>query len=170
MKLKGNIKMVFGNVNDENEIKFNVNSTENDEMREEYLYLLNRKLRFEKEAKRYEWSYIQTFGEQIEKLLELETECIKYKKLIAIYYRMVNNRERFNRDNALIELAFELKPYYDNIEYIKDVKSDKGTPISDYQLTKIKKLYKKIVNVLHPDINPSLYENERIMEFSHNIL
>ena len=37
--------MVFGNVNDENEIKFNVNSTENDEMREEYLYLLRFPLR-----------------------------------------------------------------------------------------------------------------------------
>ena len=156
--------MVFGNVNDENEIILNVNSTENNELREEYLYLLNRKLRLEKDAKQYEWSYIQTFGEQIERILELETECIKYKKLIAIYYRMLSNRERFNRDEALSELAMELKPYYDNIEYIKEVKSDKGEVVSDYKLTRIKKMYKRIVNVLHPDVNPELSKNETMKE------
>ena len=121
-------------------------------------------MRIEKDAEHYEWEYIQMFGKQIEKFLELQTECIKFKKIIAIYYRMLNNGQKFNRDKALIELALELKPYYDHIDYIKTVKNDKGENVSAFHMTKIKKMYKKIVNSMHPDINPQLYEDEKMQE------
>lgn len=135
-----------------------------DARRQEYIMLLNRKLSLEKDAQRYEWQYIQTFGEQIELLLELKIKCIKYKKIIAIYYRMTNNGLHYNKNKALLELSSELKPYIEHIEYIKAMKRDKGEPVSKFHLLKIKKMYKKIVNVLHPDINPQLYENDNMKE------
>ena len=156
--------MVFESIKNKNLMVVDVNLELNGNRREEYLSLLNRKMRLEKEAEHYEWRYIQLFGKQIEKLLELQTECIKYKKIIAIYYRMLNNGQKFSRDKALIELAIELKPYYDYIDYIKTIKNDKGEKVSDFHITNIKKMYKKIVNCIHPDINPQLYDNEKIQE------
>lgn len=156
--------MVFKSIENENSVVLDMNFVLYDNKMKEYLSLLNQKMRIEKDAEYYEWEYIQMFGKQIEKLLELKTECIKFKKIITIYYRMLNNGQRFNRDKALVELALELKPYYDHIDYIKTVKNDKGEKVSAFHMTKIKKMYKKIVNSMHPDINPQLYEDEKMKE------
>ena len=135
-----------------------------EKIKKEYLTLLNKKMSLEKDARRFEREYIKVFGELIERLLQLQIECIKYKKLISIYYKMINNGRHFSRDAALRELSIELKTYYDELEYIQQTRKIDGRPISSHEMLKIKKLYKKIVNIIHPDVNPDLFSNEIIKD------
>ncbi len=143
-------------------INYNIENSE--KKQKEYLFLLNKKLSLEKEGLHYELEYIRLFGEKMKRLLELQTECIKFKKLIAIYYRNINNGILYNKNKILNELAFELKPYYDHLEYIEQAQNSKGKILSTHHIMKIKKLYKEIVNMIHPDISEDLFKNEKIKE------
>lgn len=139
-----------------------------EEKRKEYFALLNRKLELEKKAYQIENQYIQIFGELLEKVLNLKTECIKYKKTLAAYFKQKQEKGIINIDEIVSDVYASLIPYYTELEILQNKMKSTYDSISDETLEKIKQLYKEIVNMIHPDVSPELFQDSKIKELWGN--
>lgn len=130
-----------------------------------YESLLNDKSNLEKECELISLAYIKEFGEEITKLFSLKVEAVTLKKKIAfciskqyqnkpIYSYELNNY--IDEEIASYQLKLnELRDYY------ASSKEDRDT-ISYSDLARIKKLYYRIVHLIHPDLHPE-YRNEIVI-------
>ena len=121
-----------------------------------YEELLFRKEVLEDDAKSYLISYIQIFGDLNAKALQIQIECIRQKKAITLCQQAINRGEQPNLEKINNSLEKQMQAYYDELsemvkrnEFYKLINS---VPEASY--AKIKKLYHKLVKLLHPDLNP----------------
>lgn len=121
-----------------------------------YEELLVRKDTLEKEAKGYLISYVRIFGELTAKVFQLKIECIRQKKAIALCQAAINKGEFPNLEKIKVNLDNQMSAYYEELsEMIYKNKIYKSlVSIPEIKVVKIKKLYHKLVKLLHPDLNP----------------
>ena len=137
-----------------------------------YEEVLLRRDSLRKEAEQYHLEYINTFGDLIIKAFEQKVECIKKKKMIAYCQTQMNNGKPIHAVSLDMFIEQEMEEYRNELQVIvKEVKIAKDAeevPASD--ITKIKKIYHKLVKMVHPDLHPELSENETVKDYWQRIM
>jgi len=137
-----------------------------DDVYQRYEDLLIRKDVLKKEAVQYEINYIREFGELIAKSFEAKIACIEKKKIIAYCQSIINKGGTVDASQMEDYISVIMKDYYLQLQQILDDNhnASSGTSVSEYEFRKIKKIYYAIAKLIHPDMNPSLKEDETIAD------
>lgn len=136
---------------------------------DEYKKLVFKREKLRKEAQIYWIGYIKAFGELIEKECALKIECVKLKKTIAFC------QARQNREEIIVAAELDsyieslMKDYYDELQMIVDVKNTPSVNLAEIDYYKLKKLYRRLATMLHPDLHPALFQHEEIAELWERI-
>lgn len=131
-----------------------------------YEELILRRDSVSKKAFQYNQEYIRKFGELILKVFEKKIECIRKKKTIE-YCQMMTNHGKIVDVAALQEyLRQELAEFERQLaEMTEDVASaEKATAISMTDILEIRKNYRRLVKLIHPDINPMTAQSKELSE------
>ncbi len=131
-----------------------------------YEELLLRRDELRKEAFQYERAYMREFGDLILEVFRMKIECIRKKKSIEYCQYFANRGESVDQDKLQAFLKKEMEEYQAKLDaMIKDNDaSKKATKIPQSDLMKIKKIYHRLVKLLHPDINPEMERNAELKE------
>lgn len=131
-----------------------------------YEELLIQKETFEKEAHHYLVLYIHEFGELIAKIFQLKIECIRQKKAIALCQAALNRGNFPDLESIKNKLDKRMAKYYEELaEMVKNNALYKNLVyVPEAKLIKIKTIYRKIVKILHPDINPHTNKSKELKE------
>lgn len=131
-----------------------------------YESLLLRRDRLKKEATLCEDAYLRTFGAYILDIFKLEIECIALKKKISFCQSSINRGEEIDLNKIDRFVDKEMESY--NKELKKLILSHQyalsSDRITEFDVLKIKKIYKEIAKSLHPDINPRTAEDEELLD------
>lgn len=140
---------------------------ENSKVRsEEYEELLLRRDQLFRESGSYMTAYTQEFGDLITANFELKVECIKKKKTISYCRRRMNRGLAIDTTRMQAEIDQEMTLYYTQLKEMLDdtERAKKAGTISEYRLSRAKKIYRRLTKILHPDINKKTAENKNLME------
>ena len=140
---------------------------ENSKVRsEEYEELLLRRDQLFRESGSYMTAYTQEFGDLITANFELKVECIKKKKTISYCRRRMNRGLAIDTTRMQAEIDQEMTLYYTQLREMLDdtERAKKAGTISEYRLSRAKKIYRRLTKILHPDINKKTAENKNLME------
>ncbi|MCR5502756.1 MAG: hypothetical protein K6F53_07090 [Lachnospiraceae bacterium] len=131
-----------------------------------YEELLARRDDVRKQAFQYERAYVREFGDLILQVFEMKLECIRKKKTIGYCQTFINRGESVDQDALQEYLQKELAEYQAQLDdMIRDNEAAKEHErVSEADLLKIKRIYRKIAKKIHPDINPGTARNEELME------
>ena len=140
---------------------------ENSKVRsEDYEELLLRRDQLFRESGSYMTAYTQEFGDLITANFELKVECIKKKKTISYCRRRMNRGLAIDTTRMQAEIDQEMTLYYTQLREMLDdtERAKKAGTISEYRLSRAKKIYRRLTKILHPDINKKTAENKNLME------
>ena len=140
---------------------------ENSKVRsEEYEELLLRRDQLFRESGSYMTAYTQEFGALITANFELKVECIKKKKTISYCRKRMNRGLAIDTTRMQAEIDQEMTLYYTQLREMLDdtERAKKAGTISEYRLSRAKKIYRRLTKILHPDINKKTAENKNLME------
>lgn len=137
-----------------------------------YEELLLRRDDLKRQAVNFEREYIRVFGEKILRNFELKVECIRRKKSISFCQMAANRGEIVDRDALQAYLARELAAYQEQLKQMmannEAVKN--GVEVSPEEMSKIKRLYRRLARRLHPDMNPQLAEVAELRDLWERIV
>lgn len=138
---------------------------------ERYEELLLRRAALRKECFLLEKEYIRVFGEAILKLHRLQIECARKKKTIEFCRQALNRGEKTD-ENALREFIRQetlgLQEHYRKMsEEYEDVKNAEN--VSEADMAKIRKIYRRIVKLLHPDLHPEVKESRELQDLWNQV-
>ena len=137
---------------------------ENNAVLEDLKELVLRLEKLEKDALEYLHRYIREFGNYIEESFTLKIESIKLKKSIAFCQARKNRGQSIEQGELEEYIEEGMDKYYQELEVLVKIRDEKPTGITLVDYTRIKKLYYKIVNQIHPDLYPERFKDERIQE------
>ncbi len=139
---------------------------------EEYEKLLIKRDQLERDAGSYQIAFDAEFGDILIENYELKVRCIRVKKEIAYCRRRINRGLPVDADNMKAEIDNEMKLYKLQLkEMIAGVKGARETEqVSDYELRLSRKIYKKIVKTIHPDIYPMTMEDENLKNLWNRVV
>ncbi|MBQ9387187.1 MAG: DnaJ domain-containing protein [Lachnospiraceae bacterium] len=133
---------------------------------QKYEELLMRRDALKKEAFQYHLEYARVFGELIIEVFNAKIEAIRLKKTIDFCQTFFNRGE--NVDQAALQdyIQKELEQYRWRLdELLSEYKNASGAEMaSEADMIKIKKIYRRLAKQIHPDMNPSVAENEELKE------
>lgn len=120
-----------------------------------YEELLLRRDELEKEAELILLGYTRIFGDITTEIFKLKVECIALKKSISYCIMMKNRGENVDPEKLAEYIAEKMAAYQEELEEMikKNELSKKGEKISAYQAKEIKRIYRKLAKILHPDIS-----------------
>ena len=137
-----------------------------------YEEVLLRRDNLRKEAEHFHMEYIRVFGDLITRSFEMKIGCIRKKKMIAYCQRQINMGKKIDAAHLNNYIEQEMAEYQkelaDMISDVKAVRDSKKISESDY--AKIKKIYYKLVRMIHPDLHPELEDDETIKEYWQRIV
>ena len=121
-----------------------------------YEELLLRKDKLEKESIQWLNEYIRVFGGYLIELFEVKVDCIRLKKMISMAQAAINQGLTPNMDEINELVADQMRNYYDDLQkMVRDHENSlKTKELPQHVVLKIKKIYREIAKILHPDINP----------------
>lgn len=137
---------------------------ESDNTLEELKELILRLEHLEKEAITYLHRYIREFGELIEESFVLKIESIKLKKSIAFCQARKNRGQPIEQSELDEYIEEGMDKYYQELEVLVSIRDEELNGITTIDYARIKKLYYKIVNQIHPDLYPERFQEGRIQE------
>ena len=121
----------------------------------QYEELLLQRDELEKKAEHILLKYTRIFGDISAEIFKLKIDCIALKKSIS-YCIMVKNRGETVSPEKLREyIAGKMAAYQAELEEMvrQNELSKKGEKISVFQAKEIKRIYREIAKILHPDIS-----------------
>lgn len=139
---------------------------------EEYEKLLTTRDSLRKEAALIYLAYIREFGHDILKVYKQKMECIRLKKTIT-YCQLMKNKNMVIDDSALQKyLEEEMRDYNLKLNAMIQEHNAANTSkmLSEAEILKIKRIYRKIAKKIHPDMNPTLEQNEKIKELWNRVV
>lgn len=136
-----------------------------------YEEVLLRRDNLSKEAEQIHMDYIMEFGNLITEAFEKKIECIQKKKMIAYCQKQVNQGRKIEESKLSSFIAQEMAQYQKDLQMlINDVKAVKeGRRVSASEYEKIKKIYYRLVKMIHPDLHPELADDETIKDYWQRI-
>ncbi len=136
-----------------------------------YEEVLLRRDNLNKEAEQIHMDYIMEFGDLITKSFEQKIECIQKKKKIAYCQKQINQGKKIEENKLNAFIAQEMAQYQEELQMlISDVKAVReGKRVSASEYEKIKKIYYKLVKMIHPDLHPDLADDETIKDYWQRI-
>lgn len=110
---------------------------------------------FEKEAEEILLAYTRIFGDISAEIFKLKIDCIALKKSISFCVAAKNRGEEPNIEEMKKFIAEKMEIYQMQLDEMlkQNELSKSGEKISAFQLKEIKRIYRKIAKVLHPDIS-----------------
>ncbi len=137
-----------------------------------YEELILKRDRFKKEAFQYQRAYVREFGELILKVFEKKIDCIKKKKTISFLQTAKNHGVTVNYDELQAFIAAEMTEYENQLEKMVEERknSEEIGELSESQMLKIRKIYRRLVKLLHPDINPRTEKSEQLSDLWNRIV
>ena len=137
-----------------------------------YEELLLRRDAVRKEAFQFERAYVREFGDMILEVFRLKLECIRKKKTIEYCQMAANHGKSVDQKKLQEYLKNELAAFQEQLDrMVKDAENSKKTGnVTEAELLQIKKIYHKMVKVIHPDINPKIAQSEKLQELWHRMV
>ena len=131
-----------------------------------YEELLLRREQLRKEARINHGLYVKEFGDLHLQVFEKQIACIKKKKLIAYYQAAINRGGAINQAEIDAMLMKEMEEYQKQLAAMAEENdaAKKLSRITDLDLLKIRRIYRRLAKQLHPDINPKTSEIPQLME------
>ena len=103
----------------------------------------------------YEVEFQKKFGEEILDIFKVEVECIKLKKIITLIQMKINKGEKIDPEelnaSIFVEMQFYNRQIKEKLEHLNGCKECGN--ISGYEANEIKKIYRNVVKIIHPDIS-----------------
>ncbi len=131
-----------------------------------YEELLLRKSALMKECLQLDQEYTRVFGEATLTLFRLQIECAKKKKTIEFCQAALNRGEEPDEKelqefirNETVELQEHLRKMSEEYE-----RTQEHGEISESELMKIRRIYRRAAKLLHPDLHPEVAESEELKE------
>ena len=138
----------------------------------QYEELLLKRDEAEKQADHMFMEYTRIFGDITTEIFKLKVECIAIKKSIS-YIVMIKNRGEELDPRKLAEYIEERMAVYqaELDEMIRtNEESKKGVQISAYQEKEIKRVYRKLAKLLHPDLSNLTERHPELAEIFQRIM
>ena len=131
-----------------------------------YEELLLRRDALQKEAFQYDRAYVREFGDLILDVFRKKLECIRKKKTIEYFQAAANHGRNVDQEALQEYLRTELAAFQSRLDgMIEDAEDAKNAQIiSEVDLLTIKRIYHKLVKLIHPDINPRTLETPELNE------
>lgn len=131
-----------------------------------YEELLIRRDVIRKEAFHYQMAYLREFGELLSDVFEAKIKCIEKKKIIAYCQRKLNRGEKLLQSDIDQYINSVMADYYDELRFMLERNNGAkgGKVINELTYRKIKSVYYKIAKLIHPDMNPSLRDDETVKQ------
>lgn len=132
----------------------------------QYEELLLRRDEIEKEAEHILLEYTRIFGDINTDIFKLKIDCIALKKSISYCIMLKNKGETVEPPKLQTFISEEIALYQTELDEMirQNEISKEGKEISAFQAKEIKRIYRKVAKVLHPDISnvtekhPPLYD------------
>lgn len=136
-----------------------------------YEELLLRRDALQKEAFLYQRAYVRAFGDTILDIFRKKIECIRKKKTIEYCQAAVNHGLCVDQAQLQAYLLHEMEAFQRQLgDMIEDAESAKRSKmVSEVDLLAIKRIYRKLVKQIHPDINPRTNETPQLLELWQRI-
>ncbi len=131
---------------------------------EEYEQLIVERDQTRKEAGSIWTSYLKSFGTFMTQSFQMKIECIRKKKTISHIMQAVNAGKSINLVDVNKAVQLEMETYEEQLEELLKASSDSlNAKISnEYTVRKVKQIYRRIANMIHPDVYPEAQNNETI--------
>ncbi len=112
-----------------------------------------------------ETAYLLEFGSLEYNVYKAECAVLRLKRKIDLFQAKINRQEKIVLSEIENLLDEEFKEYQEKLneqmEKINDaLRRSKAKFLTDEENEELKRLYRKIVKVLHPDINPNITKEE----------
>jgi len=145
---------------------------EKDSRYEEYESLLNRRDSIKKEGERFRLEYLRVFGDLVNEIFRTKISCISKKKQIAWCQARVNRGEALNRAELENYIEAVMADYNEQLDEMieQTIAARSGSPVSFFDLKKIKEIYRHLAKLIHPDRRPDLAENDVIRDLWNQIV
>ncbi len=123
-----------------------------------YEDLLFRRDALRKEAHAAQVMYIRKFGSLITESFRKQVDCIAKKKAIAYYQAAANRGEQVKMEELNAYLKQTMADYDRQLNDMLAAydASKKAKTLPEEVVLQVKRLYKKIAKLIHPDMNPNL--------------
>lgn len=128
-----------------------------------YEELLQKKEDLLKEAEKYRFSYDQIFGSLSKELGDVKMECVKKRKILSYCKNIIELGLPIYRVELDTFIEKAMKDYQDTIACLLEDETDETSNevVSEKEL---KKLYRRIAKLIHPDMNAKLKSNPVIQD------
>jgi hypothetical protein len=99
-------------------------------------------------------------------------EAIKLKKQISFCLRYVNRGQEIEKESLNRYIEGEMAKYYGQLDSMMEQNESvkKDTALSEYDFLSIKKIYRRMVKLIHPDINNLTEKNEELSDLWDRLL
>ena len=137
-----------------------------------YEELLLRRDNVRKEAFIYQRNYTAEFGDLIISVFEKKIECIRKKKIIEFCQMAANHGRSIEQEQLQKYLQKEMEDFQMQLNnMVKDTASAKERgEVSEVELLQIKKIYHKMVKLIHPDINPMVADSDELQDLWQRVV
>ena len=127
---------------------------------EQYEFLLLKRDQYRNKAGQILISYTKEFGDLINAVFEKKIECIRLKKAIAMCLAYINRGEAVDVDAMNARIDREMTLYYAELEEMlsRTQAAQNARVLPQTVVLEIRRIYRKLVRLLHPDINPATCE------------
>lgn len=122
-----------------------------------YESLVCKKENLLKECTRLYDEYLREFGDLKIEVFSLKIDVIALKKSIAYCQAALNHGMEVNKSSMEDYIRHQMEAYKSELEDLKSERNSVGkiiATISLYEVERIKKIYRDIVKILHPDLTP----------------
>lgn len=139
---------------------------------EQYEELLLQKDAYEKEAFSLQQHYTAVFGDLVIEAFQLKVDCIALKKEIAYYIKAKNRKIKADAKALAKLLKEEMAAYKKRLKELAKERdaARSGRPIGPMEVAKIKKTYRRIAKILHPDLSPLTEEHPELASLFQRVM
>ncbi len=136
-----------------------------------YEEMLLRRDRLRKEAHIYQGLYIKEFGDLMIAVFERKIACIRLKKTISYCQTAVNRGQTIDQNAMQEYLRTEMQEYQRRLEEMIQENENVHNMgrVTEEEASKIKRLYRKLAKLLHPDICPKTDQIPELKTLWHRI-